>query len=243
MRAQLPQRTLLSLALSLLFLSVARTTRRCPSSFPQLLSQLQSQANITGDTGSLLEPYIRLQNLNTPTLRAACAEFPVTFPSEDTLRALSKPRFLSTVQATLGRVLQQLSALAQRFPKTRAFPELEKTRGNVQGIRNNVFCIAQLLNHSLETPKPTQASSGASLSTATTPSIFQTKLDSCRFLWGYHGFMGSVGKVFQEWRDGSNRSRRHSPRRGLLPAWRKGASRIRPSRSSQSPMSRVQAPR
>ncbi|CAH6990284.1 oncostatin-M [Phodopus roborovskii] len=243
MQAQLPQRAVLSLALSLLFLSMARAARGCSSSSPQLLSQLQSQANITGDTGSLLEPYIHLQDLNTPTLRAACTEYPVAFPSEDTLRALSKPQFLNTVHATLGRVWHQLGALRQKFLKTRPFPALERARWNIQGIRNNVYCMAQLLNHPLEIPKPTQPGSGASMSTATTPSIFQTKLDSCRFLWSYHSFMGSVGRVFREWRDGSSRSRRHSPRHSLLRAWHKGASRIRPSRSSQSPMSRVQVPR
>ncbi|XP_027243123.1 oncostatin-M isoform X1 [Cricetulus griseus] len=242
MRAQFPQRTLLSLALSLLFLSMARATRGCSSSSPQLLSQLQSQANITGDTRLLLEPYILLQELNTPTLRAACREYPVTFPSEDTLRALSKPHFLSTVYTTLGRIQHQLDALRQQSPKTKVFPLLERAKWNVQGIRNNIYCMAHLLNHPLETPNPTEAGSGASPSTTTTPSIFQTKIDNCRFLWGYHSFMGSVGRVFREWKDGSSRSRRHSPRHSLLRAWRKGASRIRPSRSSQSPMSRVQVP-
>ncbi|XP_007647826.1 oncostatin-M isoform X1 [Cricetulus griseus] len=242
MRAQFPQRTLLSLALSLLFLSMARATRGCSSSSPQLLSQLQSQANITGDTRLLLEPYILLQELNTPTLRAACREYPVTFPSEDTLRALSKPHFLSTVYTTLGRIQHQLDALRQQSPKTKVFPLLERAKWNVQGIRNNIYCMAHLLNHPLETPNPTEAGSGASPSTTTTPSIFQTKIDNCRFLWGYHSFMGSVGRVFREWKDGPSRSRRHSPRHSLLRAWRKGASRIRPSRSSQSPMSRVQVP-
>ncbi|XP_036056385.1 oncostatin-M [Onychomys torridus] len=243
MQTQLPQRTLLSLVLSLLFLSMAQATRGCSSSSPQLLSQLQNQANITGNTGSLLEPYILLQRLNTSALRAACTEYPVTFPSEDTLRALSKPRFLNTVHATLGRVWRQLGALRQQIPKIQAFPELERARQNIQGIRNNVYCMAQLLHHTLEIPEPTQAGSGTSPSISTTPSIFQAKLDSCRFLWGYHRFMGSVGRVFREWGDGSSRSRRHSPRHSPLRAWRKGARRIRPSRSSQSPMSRVKVPR
>ncbi|XP_076401940.1 oncostatin-M isoform X2 [Peromyscus maniculatus bairdii] len=243
MQTQLPQRTLLSLALRLLFLSMAQATRGCSSSSPQLLSQLQNQANITGNTGSLMEPYILLQSLNTSDLRAACTENPVTFPSEDTLRALSKPRFLNTVHATLGRVWRQLGAFRQQFPKIQAFPELERARQNIQGIRNNVYCMAQLLHHTLEKPEPTQAGSGTSPSTSTTPSIFQAKLDSCRFLWGYHCFMSSVGRVFREWGDGSSRSRRHSPRHSPLRAWRKGARRIRPSRSSQSPTSRVQVPR
>ncbi|XP_052591829.1 oncostatin-M [Peromyscus californicus insignis] len=222
---------------------MAQAIRGCSSSSPQLLSQLQNQANITGNTGSLMEPYILLQRLNTSALRAACTEYPVTFPSEDTLRALSKPRFLNTVHATLGRVWRQLGALRQQFTKIEAFPELERARQNIQGIRNNVYCMSQLLHHTLEIPEPTQAGSGTSPYTSTTPSVFQAKLDSCRFLWGYHCFMSSVGRVFREWGDGSSRSRRHSPRHSPLQAWRKGARRIRPSRSSQSPMSRVQVPR
>ncbi|XP_052054834.1 oncostatin-M [Apodemus sylvaticus] len=239
MQTQLPPRTLLSLALSLLFLSTAWARRRCSSASPQLLSQLQSQANITRDTATLLEPYIHLQNLNTPTLRAACTEHPVAFPSEDTLRQLSKPRFLSTVYTTLDRVWHQVGALKQQFLKTQAFPELESTRQNIQGIRNNVYCMAQLLHRPLEIPEPTQAYSGTSQSTTITPGAFQTRIDSCRFLWGYHCFMGSVGRVFSEWEDGSRRSRRHSP----LRAQRKGVRRIRPSRSSQGRMPRAQVPR
>ncbi|XP_028613951.1 oncostatin-M isoform X2 [Grammomys surdaster] len=238
MQRQLPPRTLLSLVLSLLFLNMAPAKRGCSSSSPQLLSQLQSQTNITGNTGSLWEPYIRLQNLNTSTLRAACTENSVAFPSEDTLRQLSKPHFLSTVYATLDRIGHQLGALRQQFLKTQAFPDLERARQNIQGIRNNVYCMAQLLHHSLETPEPTQADSGASRSTTTTPGIFRVKIDSCRFLWGYHRFMGSVGRIFREWGDGSRRSRRHSP----LRAQHKGARRIRPSRSSQRLKPRAQVP-
>lgn len=50
----------LGLALSLLFLNMATAKRGCPSSSSQLLSQLQSQTNITGDTGLLWEPYVSL---------------------------------------------------------------------------------------------------------------------------------------------------------------------------------------
>ncbi|CAO2640417.1 Osm [Lemmus lemmus] len=222
---------------------MARAMRGCSSSSTQLLSQLQNQANVTGNPESLMEPYLLLQGLNTTTLRAACTEHPVTFPSEDTLRALSKPRFLNTVHATLGRVWRQLGALRQQFLNIKNFPELERARGNIQGIRNNVYCLAQLLGHHLEIPEPTQAGSGALPSTTTTPSTFQAKLDSCRFLWGYHSFMGSVGRVLREWGDGSSRRRRHSPRSSLLRGWREGAGRIRPSRNSQSSKSRVQVPR
>lgn len=183
-----------------------------------------------------------LQGLNTTTLRAACTEHPVAFPSEEDLRALSKPRFLNTVHATLGRVWHQMGALRQQFRNIKDFPELKRARGNIQGIRNNVYCLAQLLHHHLEIPEPTQAGSEA-LPSTTTPSIFQAKIDSCRFLWGYHSFMGSVGRVFREWGDGSSRRRRHSPQHSLLRGWRKGARRIRPSRSSQSSKSRVQVPR
>lgn len=227
------------MALALLFLSMSWAKRGCSSSSPKLLSQLKSQANITGNTASLLEPYILHQNLNTLTLRAACTEHPVAFPSEDMLRQLSKPDFLSTVHATLGRVWHQLGAFRQQFPKIQDFPELERARQNIQGIRNNVYCMARLLHPPLEIPEPTQADSGTSRPTTTAPGIFQIKIDSCRFLWGYHRFMGSVGRVFEEWGDGSRRSRRHSP----LWAWLKGDHRIRPSRSSQSAMLRSLVPR
>lgn len=239
MRAQLPPRTLLSLALALLFLNMSWAKRGCSSSSPKLLSQLKSQANITGNTASLFEPYILHQNLNTLTLRAACTEHPVTFPSEDMLRQLSKPDFLSTVHATLGKVWHQLGAFRPQFPKIQDFPELERARQNIQGIRNNVYCMARLLHPPLEIPEPTQADSGASRSTTTAPGIFQIKIDSCRFLWGYHRFMGSVGRVFEEWGDGSRRSKRHSP----LWAWLKGDRRIRLSWSSQSAMLRSLVPR
>uniref|UniRef100_A0A8C6G8Q6 Oncostatin M n=1 Tax=Mus spicilegus TaxID=10103 RepID=A0A8C6G8Q6_MUSSI len=257
-------RTLLSLTLSLLILSMALANRGCSNSSSQLLSQLQNQANLTGNTESLLEPYIRLQNLNTPDLRAACTQHSVAFPSEDTLRQLSKPHFLSTVYTTLDRVLYQLDALRQKFQKTPAFPKLDSARHNILGIRNNVYCMARLLNHSLEIPEPTQADSGASQST-TTPDVFNTKIGSCGFLWGYHRFMGSVGRVFREWDDGSTRSRRQSPlrarrkgtrrirvrhkgtrrirvrRKGTRRIWvrRKGSRKIRPSRSTQSPTTRA----
>lgn len=59
----------LGFALSLLFLSMAPAKRGCSCSAPQLLSQLQSQANITGDTGSLLEPYVSLSPWGPPNLR------------------------------------------------------------------------------------------------------------------------------------------------------------------------------
>lgn len=212
----------------------------------------------------LFLPQIRLQNLNTANLRAACTQHSVAFPTEDTLQQLSKPHFLSTVYATLDRVLHQLGALRQKFLKTQAFPELDWAPQNIQGIRNNVYCMARLFNHSLEIPEPTQADSGASRST-TTPGVFWTKIDSCGFLWGYHRFMGSVGRVFREWDDGFTRSRRQSPlrarrkgtrrirarskgtgrirvrRKGTRRIWvrRKGARKIRPSRSTQSPTTRA----
>lgn len=189
---------------------------------------------------SLFPPQIRLQNLNPSTLRESCHRQSAAFPSEDALRALSKPHFLSTVYVTLGRVRHQLGTLRQQFVKTQDFPELERARQNTQGIRNNVYCLARLLHHPLETPEPTQAEpTRPSRPTTTTPSIFQAKIDSCRFLWGYHRFMGSVGRVLREWGDGSSRSRRHSP----LRARRKGARRTRPSASSRSPAPRVQVPR
>ncbi|XP_051020826.1 oncostatin-M [Acomys russatus] len=226
MQAQLPQRTLLSLALSLLFLSMAQARGRCSSSSPQLLRQLQSQANMTGNTESLLEPYVHLQNLNTPDLRNACTkDCPSAFPSEDALQAMSKPLFLSTVYATLDRVGRQLGTLRYHFLNIEDFPHLERARQNIGGIKNNVYCMAWLLNHSLEIPEPTQENSGSSPPTTITSKILETRLETCRFLCGYHRFMVSVGKVFREWGDSSIRSRRHSP----LRARHKGARRIRAS--------------
>ncbi|XP_021034094.1 oncostatin-M [Mus caroli] len=253
-------RTQLSLALSLLTLSMALAQRGCSNSSTQLLSQLRNQANLMGNTESLLEPYIRLQNLNTPDLRAACTQHSVAFPSEDTLRQLSKPHFLNTVYTTLDRVFNQLDALRQKSLEIPAFPKLASALHNILGIKNNVYCMARLLNHSLEIPEPTQASWST-----TTPDVFNTKIGSCGFLWGYHRFVGSVGRVFREWDDGSTRSRRQSPlrarrkgtrrirvrrkgtrrirvrRKGTRRIWvrRKGSRKIRPSRSTQSPTTRA----
>lgn len=191
---------------------------------------------------NLFLPQIRSQNLDTPTLRATCTERSGAFPSEDELRRLSQHRFLSTVYGVLDSVWHQLDALKEQFPKTKT---LENARLNIQGIKNNVYCLARLLRPLLEIPEPTPADSGASQPTTNTPGAFQTRIENCRFLGGYHRFMGSVGRVFSEWGDGSKRSRRHSPLRARRPlqARRKGARRIRPSRSSQSRMPRAQGPR
>lgn len=50
----------LGLTLSLLILSMALAKRGCSNSSSQLLSQLQNQANLMGNTESLLEPYVSL---------------------------------------------------------------------------------------------------------------------------------------------------------------------------------------
>lgn len=170
----------------------------------------------------LFLPQVRLQSLNTRDLEGVCTGHLAAFPREDALRAMSKPVFLSTVYATLDRVWHRLDTLRHHVLDIETFPELEMARKNIQGIKNNVYCIARLLSPPLELPEPTQANSGSSPPTTITPEIFQTKIYTCRFLWCYHHFMGSVGRVFREWGDSSSRSRRHSP----LRARRKGARRI-----------------
>uniref|UniRef100_A0A8C6W3H5 Oncostatin-M n=2 Tax=Nannospalax galili TaxID=1026970 RepID=A0A8C6W3H5_NANGA len=234
MQAQFPQKTLLSLVLSLLLLSAALAMPGCSSSYQMLLSQLQRLANDTEDPRSLAEPYMHHQSLNTTTLRKSCTEHPAAFPSEDALRALSKLDFLHTIDTMLGQVQHRVEALKQQFVRTQNFPQLENAEYKIRGIRNNVYCMSWLLRRSQKTLEPTQTSSRALLSPAPTSDTFQAKLDSCRFLWGYHSFMGSVGRVFSEWGDSLSRSRRHSPRRAL----HKRAHGFRHSRSSQRPMPR-----
>lgn len=165
-------------------------------------------------------------------------EHPGAFPSKDALRGLSKQRFLWTVHATLGRVLKGLDALQKQLLKPEDLRELETARRNVQGIRNNIHCMSWLLNGSSETAEPMQAGPGPWLQLASALDVFQAKLEGCRFLHGYHRFMGSVGWVFREWVGSPSRSRRHSPRRAL----HKGVHKTRIFRRGKRPGPRGRLP-
>lgn len=146
------------------------------------------------------------------------------FPREDALRGLSRLGFLQTVNATLHDVLQGLA-------KIKDLPELQVVTRNIQGVRNNIYCMSELLTNCSETPEPLPPGSGPTLMPPSLD-IFQAKLEGCRFLCGYHRFMGSVEQVFGQWGDSPSRNRRHSPRRGL----HKGARRARPSRRVKRPV-------
>ncbi|KFO23636.1 oncostatin-M [Fukomys damarensis] len=239
MRAQLTRRTLFSLVLGLLLLSpaaeAAAATCRCSTSYGQLLGQLRSQADLMKDTSRLLDPFIRSQGLDTPVLRGSCKECSRAFPSEDALRRLSRQGFLRTVSATLNDVLQRLAALQQHLLKGKNVPEMQVATRNIQGVRNNIYCMLELLTNCSETPEPLLPGTAATL-TPPTPS-FWFRLEGCQFLCGYHSFMGSVGQVFGEWGDSLSGNRTHSPRRRAL---YKGARRARPSRRVKRPVPRGQ---
>ncbi|KAM6166375.1 oncostatin-M [Erethizon dorsatum] len=239
MRTQLTQRTLFSLVLGLLLLSpaveAAVAMGRCSSSYTQLLGQLRSQAYLMKDTSCLLEPYIRLQGLDTPVLRGSCMECSGAFPSEDALGALSRRGFLQTVSATLDGVLQELAALQQKLLKAKDLPELRMARQNIQGVRNNIYCMSELLTNGSETPEAPLPGTEATLMPPA-QDTFQAKVAGCQFLCGYHHFMGSVEQVFGKWGDSPSRNRRHSPHRAL----HKGARRARPSRRVKRPVPRRQ---
>uniref|UniRef100_A0A8C5L117 Oncostatin M n=1 Tax=Jaculus jaculus TaxID=51337 RepID=A0A8C5L117_JACJA len=221
----------------LLLASAAAAMRGCSRSYAQLLSQLQNQANMEENPNLLLEPYIHLQDLDTDILRNSCMVYPSVFPSEDALRALSKPGFLRAVHATLGRLWNSLTALQKQLLQDQDLPRLTITKHNIQGMRNNIHCLAWWLGSPLETSEPTQGGSRVSLTPTPALDVFWSKMKSCRLLWGYHHFIGLVGRVFREWEDNPNRSRRHSPLRLVLP---KGTRKIRPSRRGQRPVRRAQ---
>uniref|UniRef100_A0A8C2W1T8 Oncostatin M n=1 Tax=Chinchilla lanigera TaxID=34839 RepID=A0A8C2W1T8_CHILA len=233
------RRPLLSLALGLLLLSPAAEAavamRRCSSSYTQLLGQLRSLAHLMKDTSCLLEPYIRLQGLDTPVLRGFCTECSGAFPSEDALAALSRLAFLQTVSATLDGVLQRLAVLQQKCLKAKDLPEFHVARKNIQGVRNNIYCMSELLTNGSETPEAPLPGTEAPLRPSA-QDTFQAKVEGCQLLCGYHRFMGSVEQVFEKWGDSPSRNRRHSPRRAL----HKGARRARPSRRVKKPVPRGQ---
>ncbi|XP_055109775.1 oncostatin-M [Symphalangus syndactylus] len=252
MGVPLTQRTLLSLVLALLFPSMASMAAigSCSKEYHVLLGQLQKQTDLMQDTSRLLDPYIRIQGLDVPKLREHCRERPGAFPREETLRGLGRRGFLQTLNATLGRVLHRLADLEQHLPKAQDLErsglniedleKLQMARPNVLGLRNNIYCMAQLLDNS-DTAEPTKAGRGASQPPTPTPAsdAFQRKLEGCSFLRGYHRFMHSVGRVFIKWGESPNRSRRHSPHQAL----QKGMHRIRPSRKGKRLMPRGQLPR
>ncbi|XP_030716811.1 oncostatin-M [Globicephala melas] len=248
MRAQCMRRTPLSVILGLLFLSMTATSK-CLGKYHELLLQLRRQAGHMQDTSTLLDPYIRIQGLDTPGLKEHCRERPGAFPSEDALRGLSRQSFLQTLNATLGLVLHRLTALYQDLPEAQQLVGL-----NIRGFRSNIHCMSQLLRSSseAETPEPTQPGPGPTPPPTPPSDAFQHKLKSCRFLHGYHRFMHSVGQVLQEWGESRSRSRsrsrRHSPCRApgdtaLARPCRGGARRTWPFRRDRRLMPRGQLPR
>nr|XP_055179012.1 oncostatin-M [Nyctereutes procyonoides]XP_055179013.1 oncostatin-M [Nyctereutes procyonoides] len=235
MQAQLLWRTLPSLVLGLLFLSMP-AMGSCSDKYPELLGQLQKQADFMQHTNTLLDLYIRSQGLDKNGLKEHCRERPGAFPSKDALQRLSRQVFLRTLDTTLGHVLLRLAALEQDIPKAQDLEMLSGVKLNIRGFKNNIHCMAQLLPGSSETTEPTPTSPGASPSPTPTLDTFQRRLEGCRFLHGYHRFMRSVGQVFREWGKSLSRSRRHSPHQGLL----KGARRMQLSGRNKRLMPRVQ---
>ncbi|XP_054450069.1 oncostatin-M [Pteronotus mesoamericanus] len=236
MWAQLMRRTLLSLILRLLFLNPV-AAGNCSGDGQQLLQQLQHQADLMQDTGTLLDLYIRIQGLDVSGLKEHCQERPGVFPREDVLQKLSRRDFLQTLNTELGRVLHRLAILQQDLPKVL---ELEVAKMYMHGVRNNIHCMAQLLRGSPKTDEPTLANQGTSPPPTPASDAFQRKLEGCRFLRGYHRFMHSVGRVFRKWRETpSRRSRRHSPRRVL----QKEVHRMQPSMRGKRLVPRGQLPR
>ncbi|XP_004615680.2 oncostatin-M [Sorex araneus] len=211
------------LALGLLLLS-PHAAGSC-SKYQDLLRQLQSQAALLQDHSMLLGPYMHLQGLHKSILRDHCREQPGAFPSEDALRALSRPAFLRAVRAGLDQVLHRLTPVLKTFPKQ--LPEVRdmaKALMYIRGFQNNVHCMAQLLPDASAPAEPPQEGPGA----LPTPSsnAFQRKLEGCRLLRGHHRFIHSVGRVFGEWGAHPSRSRRHSAPLDLWKqAWRMRASR------------------
>ncbi|KAL2767536.1 oncostatin-M isoform 2, partial [Daubentonia madagascariensis] len=224
----------------------------CPGDYQVLLGQLQKQAHSMRDPSTLLDPYMRIQGLDFPRLRERCIERPGAFPSSEALRGLGRRGFLRTLNATLGLVLHRLATLQQHLPEaqdldklpmarlnSQDLEKLKMARLNIHGLRNNIYCMSRLLGSSWDVAEPTQAGPRTSPLPTPAPGAFQRKLEGCRFLHGYHRFMGSVGQVFGEWGKSPSRSHRHRPRRAL----QKGARSTRLSRRGKRLMPRGQLPR
>ncbi|XP_055972540.1 oncostatin-M [Sorex fumeus] len=206
------------LALGLLLLS-RPAAGSCPS-YQDLLRQLQIQAVLLQDHSRLLDPYMHFQGLHKSILRDHCWEQPGAFPSEDDLRALSRPAFLRTVQDRLHRITSFLKTFPKDLPETQPMTTALRY---IQGFQNNVHCMAQLLPDA-SPARPPQEGPGA-LPTPSSNSL-QRKLDGCRLLRGHHRFIHSVGRVLGEWGAHPSRSRRHSAPLDLWKqAWRMKASR------------------
>ncbi|XP_066116264.1 oncostatin-M [Saccopteryx bilineata] len=236
MWAQLMRRTLLSLILRLLFLNPV-ATGNCLGHGQQLLIQLQRQADLMQKTSMLLDPYIKVQGLDTSELRKRCQERSGVFPEEPALQGLSKMGFLQTLNTTLDLVLQRLTAFQQDTPKDKT---LETARSYISGIKNNIHCMAQLLRGSSEMAEPVRAGPGTSPPPTPTSDTFIRKLEGCQFLHGYHCFMRSVGQVFLKWEGvPTQRSWRRSPRQAL----QKGARWVPPSMKGKRLVPRGQLPR
>lgn len=176
---------------------------------------------------------MRAQGLNTPVLRGYCTECSKAFPSEEALGALSRRGFLQTVSDTLDGVLQGLATLQQRLLKAKDLPELHDTRQNIQGMKNNIYCMSELLTDDSETteaPLPGPEATPMTLAQYT----FQAKVEGCQFLCGYHHFMGSVEQIFGKWGDSPSRNRRESPSQ----APHRVAHRARPCSRTKRPVPR-----
>ncbi|XP_027627415.1 oncostatin-M [Tupaia chinensis] len=209
MRTHCIWRTLLSLVLGLLFLSVA-AMGGCSGDYQALLGQLQQQMALMQDTSTLLDPFMRLEGLDKLRFSEHCTERPGAFPSDNALRTLGRRDFLRMLSSTLQRVLHRLAVLQQHLPETQDLEELGVARWNILGLKNNIYCMSQLLGGASELA-PTTAAPGTSPPPTPAPDAFQSKLQGCRFLHGYHRFLHSARRVFSQWGSSPSRRRRQSP--------------------------------
>ncbi|KAM6155730.1 oncostatin-M [Rhynchocyon petersi] len=232
MRVQLTWRTLPGLVLGLLLLSTV-AMGSCSKNYHQLVHQLRNQASMLQDTSRFLDPYMHLQGLKELNLKD-CRKTSGIFPSKDFLQGLSKRGFLQTLNASVDLVLQSLDVCREKVAAlstdgSTGWQKLCKDNGNLRGVKNNIFCLAQFHHSSPETVTPTWTGLKTS-PLPIFPSSFQDKWDGCKFFQDFHRFMHSVGQVLGEWQvEGLQRSRRHSPRR----APRGQAHRTRPSRRAK----------
>lgn len=175
----------------------------------------------------LLPPQIQVQGLAESGLAGSCGQRPGAFPGLQELRALDRRAFLRTLSARLGPALRLLAALRQEAPH----PAWGEARRYLLGIRNNVHCLALLLPAPPEPPGPPPARPGTPPPPPAAPNSFARKLEGCRLLHGFHGFMRAAGQVLGEWRAAPGpRSRRHSPRRALRGGGRRPRGRQPPGR-------------
>ncbi|XP_075390624.1 oncostatin-M [Tenrec ecaudatus] len=220
----------------------------CSRDYKLLLGQLRHQASIMQNTGTLLDPYLHIQGWYNSNLKKECKGHPKNFLSQHSLQGLSRQAFLRTLNVSLGLILDKLAAYLEMYhvdtdgtwkqlKMEEAWESLAQAQRFLRGFRNNIFCLAQLLNDSAETAIPTQASERRS-----TPPFdpFQLRLKDCQLLQGYHHFMYSVGQVLDRWKEGQSWRRRRSLR--LRRALRGQAYRARPSLRTRTPLLRRRFP-